>query len=220
MLILFFILVLLLHVWFIIWQQFKLEEPITEAKPLVMEVSMIAIPASKPNVTPPSPPPPTPTLRKPEPVKPVLKPVPAKPSPVVTKPVSESPVENSVPAPTATQTPAPSTTTSSATSVSTNAPTEEETFTQAAYASKPDPEYPSIARSREWEGKVVLRLQVSAEGIVENVTVDKTSGHDILDESAIETVKKKWRLIPAKRGSTPVATSVLVPIKFYLTEHD
>jgi protein TonB len=47
--------------------------------------------------------------------------------------------------------------------------------------------------------------------------VDRSSGHDMLDESAIEAVKK-WRFIPAKRGETPVASSVIVPIIFTLRD--
>ncbi len=132
----------------------------------------------------------------------------------------ETPAETQAPAPVATQTPTTSTTSTSTTA--TNAVSSEpETFTQANYranyAINPKPEYPAIARSREWEGKVLLRVQVSAEGLTESVKIDKSSGHDILDDCAIEAVKK-WRFIPAKRGDTPVASSVIVPISFSLSE--
>jgi protein TonB len=88
---------------------------------------------------------------------------------------------------------------------------------RANYASNPKPEYPATARSREWQGKVKLRVQVSAEGLSDTVRVEKSSGYDMLDECAVEAVKR-WRFIPAKRGETPVASSVIVPIDFSLTD--
>ena len=57
--------------------------------------------------------------------------------------------------------------------------------------------------------------KVSAQGLSDDVTVEQSSGHEILDESAVEAVRK-WRFIPAKRGETPVASSVIVPIVFTL----
>lgn len=63
----------------------------------------------------------------------------------------------------------------------------------------------------------MLRVKVSAAGLSDEVEIDQSSGHDMLDESAVETVKK-WRFIPAKRGETPIASSVLVPIIFSLRE--
>ncbi len=73
-----------------------------------------------------------------------------------------------------------------------------------------------MAKSRGWTGKVMLRVQVSAQGLSDSVAVDQSSGHEILDEAAVEAVKQ-WRFIPAKRGETPVASSVIVPIIFNLT---
>jgi protein TonB len=94
-----------------------------------------------------------------------------------------------------------------------------ESFTQAQvganYGYNPKPKYPSVARSRGWEGKVILRVQVSADGDSEGVTVIQSSGHDILDEAAVDAVEG-WRFIPAKRGDTAVASTVNVPIKFGL----
>ncbi len=74
-----------------------------------------------------------------------------------------------------------------------------------------------MARSREWQGKVMLRVLVSAEGLSDRVKVERSSGHEILDDAAIEAVKK-WKFVPAKRGDTAVASPVLVPIVFSL--HD
>jgi protein TonB len=40
---------------------------------------------------------------------------------------------------------------------------------------------------------------------------------EMLDDCAVDAVKK-WRFIPAKRGETAVASSVLVPIVFSLSD--
>jgi outer membrane transport energization protein TonB (TC 2.C.1.1.1) len=62
---------------------------------------------------------------------------------------------------------------------------------------------------------VRLLVNVSVEGDSEEITVQRSSGYDVLDEAAIEAVEK-WKFIPAKRGDTPVSSSVVVPINFVL----
>lgn len=214
MLLLLTILVTLLHVWLLTCLMQPVEET-TEAVPLVMEVSMIAISAPKPEVAPPPKPVPPPPKKEPPPKKTKPKPVIKKPAPVVQKAPDFAPVEQVEPPPVAT-TNASSNSPVTSTSVQT---TNTETFTEANfranYAHNPKPHYPTIAKSRGWQGKVLLRVKVSAEGLSDSVTVEKSSGHEMLDESAVEAVKK-WRFIPAKRGSTPVASSVIVPIVFTL----
>ena len=92
-----------------------------------------------------------------------------------------------------------------------------EAYLSAAYQHNPKPEYPSIARSRGWQGKVLLRVQVDVEGRAETVALEQSCGHDMLDESALEAVKR-WRFVPAKRDDVAVASSVLVPIIFSLQD--
>ncbi|MGR8999146.1 MAG: TonB family protein [Gammaproteobacteria bacterium] len=86
---------------------------------------------------------------------------------------------------------------------------------KANYATNPKPKYPEIATSRGWEGTVLLRVKVTADGRSEEIAVHQSSGHKMLDKSAIIAVQK-WRFIPAKRGNTSVACTVIVPIAFTL----
>lgn len=212
------ILVLLLHVWAGIWLLQPVEET-TPAQPLMMEVSMIAISAPKPSVAPP-PPAPAPPEKKPPPKKPLPKPIPKKAPPVVQQKAPDfAPTEQVVESPPVVQAaPSPSmAVTDSKATTTTNAEQFTEANFRANYAHNPKPDYPSIAKSRGWQGKVMLRVQVSAEGLSDAVTVEHSSGHEMLDESAIEAVKK-WRFIPAKRGETAVASSVIVPIIFTLRD--
>ncbi len=221
MLVLLSVLVCLLHLWGGIWLLSPNEPTIIPAKPLMMEVSMITMSAPKPSVAPQPPAPPQP-VKKPEQIKPQVKPIPKKLPPIVQKAPDAAPAEKFVEQ----QSAAPiSTSASSASTASTSkaepATSNPEPFTEANfranYASNPKPDYPAIAKSRDWQGKVMLRVQVSADGLSESVRVEKSSGHDMLDDCAVEAVKR-WRFIPAKRGETPVASSVLVPINFSLTD--
>ncbi|HKY73255.1 MAG TPA: TonB family protein [Nitrospira sp.] len=49
--------------------------------------------------------------------------------------------------------------------------------------------YPSSARLNGQEGKVILKAVIRADGQLTEVSVQKSSGHTILDAAAIETVK-------------------------------
>lgn len=85
------------------------------------------------------------------------------------------------------------------------------------YGSNPKPKYPATAQRRHLEGKVLLTVRVSAEGDSEQVSVAKSSGHEILDDVAVETVKK-WKFVPGRKGSKAIATTVTVPINFKLND--
>lgn len=211
------ILVVLLHIAGMLWLLKPVEQE-TPAKPLIMEVQMIAMSAPKPSVAPPTPAP-TPPEKKPPPIKPQPKPVPKKMPPVVQKAPDFAPAEPAAESRPVMQTTASQSSTATGSKASTTPQVEEYTEAnfRANYAHNPKPDYPSIAKSRNWQGKVMLRVKVSAEGLSDAVEVEHSSGHDILDESAVEAVKK-WRFIPAKRGETPVASSVLVPIIFSLRD--
>lgn len=50
--------------------------------------------------------------------------------------------------------------------------------------------YPVMARMNRWEGKVVLRAVIKDDGQVLMVDVQESSGRSILDNDAMETLKK------------------------------
>jgi protein TonB len=88
----------------------------------------------------------------------------------------------------------------------------------AAYLSNPRPRYPELARRRGLEGLVVLEVLVDLAGAPERVTVNRSSGHEVLDSGAVEAVKR-WRFAPARREGQAVAARVQVPVRFALTDH-
>jgi periplasmic protein TonB len=223
------ILVLLLHLWGSLWL-LQPAEPITLAQPLMMEMSLVSAPSQQASIAPPASPK---TL---EPIKPRVQP---KKTPVK-KPVKKKmPVhkQNKPPKPVAIAEetlPEPSLTesfentakkssevakTANAAKSASEMKSRTEPYTEANfnanYGANPKPKYPSIARSRGWQGKVLLRVKVTSDGLSEAVAVHQSSGHEVLDESAIAAVEN-WKFIPAKRGNTPVACTVIVPIIFAL----
>lgn len=80
----------------------------------------------------------------------------------------------------------------------------------------PAPRYPYSARRRRQEGRVTLRVQVSATGRTTAVVVRNSSGHGLLDDAAVEVVRR-WRFVPARKSGIAVAGVVDVPIVFRLT---
>lgn len=86
-----------------------------------------------------------------------------------------------------------------------------------AALNNPKPPYPLAARRLGVEGRVVLRVHVLADGRSAEVRIVRSSGHALLDESALSTVRR-WRFVPATRAGTPVAASVDVPISFRLDQ--
>jgi protein TonB len=220
------ILVFLLHLWGALWL-LKPVEPMTMAQPLMMEVSLVSAPGQQASTAPPAPPKPAEPIQPKKP--PVKKPV-KKKKPVILKqaklPKPVAVAEEMLPAPSLSESFADASEASSdaATGANTaksgsgtqgNTGSYSEASFNANYGTNPKPKYPAIARSRGWQGKVLLRVSVSAEGLSEAVTVHRSSGHDALDESAVAAVEK-WQFIPAKRGNTAVACSVIVPIIFTL----
>ena len=70
----------------------------------------------------------------------------------------------------------------------------------ADYLHNPKPEYPWAARRRGEEGRVMLRVRVSAQGTALAVEIAQSSGSALLDEAARDAVLR-WRFVPARRGS-------------------
>jgi protein TonB len=172
-------------------------------RPLLDAVPLMVHFVTPPRVEPPRPPP--------EVVRP-------KPRPVERQPLPQAPVE---PAPLVVETPAPSPATvapqpdpAPIVAVAPPLPVVPPSF-DAAYLKNPPPAYPLMSRRREEQGKVLLRVHVSAEGTASQALVHVSSGHPRLDEAAVQAVLQ-WRFVPAMQGDRPIAAWVLVPIVFSL----
>jgi protein TonB len=209
-------LMLSLHLWAVLWL-LRPSDPITQAQPMIMEVSLVAAPSQKAAAAP---------VVQPKPVEPKKLPEkkPVKPKKPVIRKQMELPkpvamADETLPAPSKIESALAPVAPSAAANTASKATADTAPFTEANfnanYGSNPKPKYPGIAASRGWEGTVRLLVKVSAEGDSEEVTVQHSSGYEALDEAAVEAVEK-WKFIPAKRGQTPVPSSVVVPINFVL----
>lgn len=88
---------------------------------------------------------------------------------------------------------------------------------QASYLKNPVPSYPMVARRMGWQGKVVLNVEVLANGSPGQINLHQSSGHDVLDKAALKAVSK-WRFVAARQNGQTVAKWFLVPIPFILKE--
>jgi periplasmic protein TonB len=75
--------------------------------------------------------------------------------------------------------------------------------------------YPSAARLNGWEGKVVLRAVIRADGQLSEVKVHRSSGYEALDNAAVEAIRLVCPLQMTNAiGAAEVA--VLVPMVYSL----
>jgi len=72
--------------------------------------------------------------------------------------------------------------------------------------------YPSRAKKRNLEGKVVVSVAIGSDGEITELKIAQSSGHSLLDRTVLKTVKAAAPFSKPPRG--PV--TVLVPIQFKL----
>lgn len=71
--------------------------------------------------------------------------------------------------------------------------------------------YPSVARKMGWSGHLTVSFVICEGGSVENIKVVKSSGHRVLDENAVTTIKE---IQPFPRP--PVKAEIVIPIEYRL----
>lgn len=79
------------------------------------------------------------------------------------------------------------------------------------------PEYPELARKRGWEGTVLLQVHIAGNGMVKEIGVKQSSSFALLDNAAMDAVRK-WHFQPGSKGGQFVDMQVLVPVHFVLQE--
>lgn len=85
----------------------------------------------------------------------------------------------------------------------------------AEYLQPPQPRYPPLSRRMGEEGRAVLRVLVTAQGIPERAEIRTSSGSARLDEAAREAVLRA-QFKPHIDNGQAVAVFVIVPIRFQL----
>lgn len=181
-----------------------------------MMVSLVSNPAPAPEVMPVIPEPPKPVVKKQTVVQKAV-PTPT-PTPVAPQPVAAEPVPVAEPTPSA---PAVVAKTPEVVEKPVAKPEPEPTVEPPrfgiSYLHNPAPEYPRMSRRAKEQGRVMLRVTVSARGEAENVELEKSSGYSRLDEAAIQAVKK-WTFEPARRSNQVIRGIAMVPVSFSLED--
>jgi protein TonB len=67
------------------------------------------------------------------------------------------------------------------------------------------PPYPMGAVRAEQEGAMEIEVYVLPNGRVGDARVVRSTGHALLDQSALDEAKRRWRLLPATRDGVPYA---------------
>lgn len=106
---------------------------------------------------------------------------------------------------------------SSQNSQNNNSDSSSEIIYDAKNLGNPQPQYPTLSKRRGEEGTVLIRAFVDASGIASKVEIFKSSQFELLDNAALEAIKK-WHFVPAKKFGQNLASSVIIPINFKLNQ--
>lgn len=79
----------------------------------------------------------------------------------------------------------------------------------------PKPEYPPEAQEMKQQGTVVLRVMIDARGNVSDAAIKQSSGHVLLDQAALRTVRR-WKVEPDTTAGVPVGAEAEQVINFEL----
>ncbi len=90
-----------------------------------------------------------------------------------------------------------------------------DTIISQQIVTKVAPVYPPLARQARIQGQVVLKVQISKSGDVENLQL--VSGHPILAPAAIEAVKQ-WKYKPFLLNGEPIGVETSVTVNFTLSD--
>jgi TonB family protein len=77
----------------------------------------------------------------------------------------------------------------------------------------PAPAYPKDALAQHINGKVVLLIDIDAQGNPTNVVVDRSEPPGVFDQVSIDAARK-WKFQPAMKDGRPVAGRISVPVQF------
>ena len=81
------------------------------------------------------------------------------------------------------------------------------------------PVYPEAARRAGVQGTTLLRIHIETDGRVGDVAVERSAGHQALDQAAADAVRR-WRFEPALNSAGAVSVWALVPVEFRISDRD
>ncbi len=78
---------------------------------------------------------------------------------------------------------------------------------------KVPPTYPESARKEKLEGTTIVKTVINEQGHVQDPAVETSSGHELLDQAALDAVSA-WTFKPATLKGKPVAVYYTITIRF------
>jgi TonB family protein len=73
--------------------------------------------------------------------------------------------------------------------------------------------YPPVARRLKWQGIAVVTFYILENGLVENIKIARSSGHQLLDNHVVDTVRL---LQPFPKP--PVRAEITIPVRYILSD--
>lgn len=77
--------------------------------------------------------------------------------------------------------------------------------------------YPKLAVHRGWEGEATVAVEVLTNGAVGRRYIVKSSDHELLDQTALQSAEN-WEFQPAIKNGQPVVSHLEIPITFRLKD--
>lgn len=78
--------------------------------------------------------------------------------------------------------------------------------------------YPRLALDNNWEGRADVRITIGPDGNIVSLGIRSRSGYEVLDQQALEMIRKAKPLTPIPPGLRGKAFTVDVPVVFSLKE--
>jgi protein TonB len=85
------------------------------------------------------------------------------------------------------------------------------------YRTNPTPDYPLPCKRRHEEGIVLLNVLVQTDGLPAAISLNRSSGHPLLDRAALDAVRR-WTFEPGRAAGVAVSSLVVVPVRFSLEQ--
>lgn len=79
--------------------------------------------------------------------------------------------------------------------------------------------YPPLARDRGWQGEVLLDFAIELDGRLSHIRVARSSGYDILDKSALDSLSRIGYLTTEDLSMTGPIADLRLPVIYRLTEN-
>ncbi len=80
--------------------------------------------------------------------------------------------------------------------------------------------YPAIAMEKGWQGRVEVHMVIGANGAIANASIKTSSGHEVLDNQAMDMLKKGKTTVQVPASLRGREFTIDVPVIFSLESPD